>query len=397
MNVGYYFHAPAAFDDEGNAKIEAFFAAFIHAIAREAGQVTFYAHSGPPDETQTGQVGPASSVLCVNLGPRPPRPVMYLYPRTALRTFDPRAQELDAMLVRGPTALLPAIARRSQRAGIPMVGLLVADNRNWRPTVSFPWWRNRLILLFVWFLERSQARIGRKSLMLAISESIVRNYKRTAIVQTTSLRRADLTGPEGRHRHWPSAGDPIRLLFTGRLAQEKGLFELVAAAALLVEWGYDIEVELVGGEFGDNTLRHVLERAARSGMTDRIVVTGYLEAGPSLLAAYQRSDIYVLPTFGEGAVPHTVKEAFATGLPVITSDIREIREFITNGEHAILVPRGDVPALAKGIATMIEDDSLRRRLSAAAFAWVQGSTIEASAKAITAHIREEVTRLSGRD
>lgn len=394
MNLGYYFHANAAFSEDGDtARVEAFFAAFVRMLAANAGEGTFYAHAGAPDETHTGALRPSDRVTCINLGHRPPRPLMYLWPRRPLRAFDPKAQRVDAVLVRGPTALLPAIDRRCRRAGIPMVGLLVADNRNWRPTVAMPAWRNRLIQIWHWVLACSQARVARHALMLAVSKSIVRDraYRRTAIVQTTSLTDADLTGPDNRERSFPVSG-PVRLFYAGRVVEEKGLFDLIEALALLVSQGRGIELELVGGQFGDATLTHLLARAEELRVKDRITVTGYIEAGPQLLDAYRRSDIFVLPTHGEGGVNHALKEAFATGTPVVTTSIREITEFLQNREHAVLVPRRDPQALAAGIAEVIDDAKLRAHIAQRGFAWVQEFTMEACAQTIVDHIRMEIAR-----
>lgn len=399
MNVGYYFHPEAVFDDDGIAKTEAHWGYFVRALAGEVGQVTFYAHPGASGATETLPLRPEDNIRCVDIGPRRQRPVMYLWPRPNMRAFRPKADGLDAMVVRAPTSLLPAFARRCRRAGIPVIPLLVDDTSNWRDTAIFPGWRNRLIRLWLWWQQRAQDRVARKTLTLAISKSIVRgsSYKRTAIVPTTSLSRADLTGPEGRTRGWPAAGQRIRLLYTGRLAEEKGLLELGDALAQLVADGHNVEVELVGGVYGgDTTVDKMLERAEAAGLRDRIIVSGFLEAGPALLAAYARADIYVLPTYGEGSVTRTIKEAFATGVPVVSTTIRENTEFLTDGKQAVLVAMRSPDELAKGIARVIGDSTLRARMTAAGFEWVQGYTNERSGELVAGHVRDEIARLAKR-
>lgn len=394
MNIGYYFHPRAVFEDGGIAKTEAHWGYFIRALAAEAGQVTFYAHRGEFSGTETCALGPEHNIRTVDIGPRRRRPIMYLFPGPNMRKFKPKADGLDAMLVRAPTSLLPAFARRARRAGIPVIALLVDDTSNWLPTAHFPWWRNRLIQLWLWWQQKAQDRVARGSLMLAISKSIVRGaaYKRTAIVPTTSLSRADLIGPEGHTRAWPKDGERIRLLFTGRLYEEKGLLELEEALTTLVARGHNIEVDLVGADYGDTTIDRVLENAERDGVRDRINVRGFLEAGPELWAAYDNADLYVLPTYGEGSVPRTIKEAFARGLPVVSTTIREITEFVRDGEAAVLVPMRDAAALADGIERAIKDPSLRARIAAAGFEWVQDYTNERSGELVYGHVRDEVER-----
>jgi len=395
MNIGYYFHTYAVFGADGTAKTEAHWALFIRAVAAEAGSVTYYAHSGPGQGIENMELGPEWNVRCVDLGPRRRRPLMFLFPWIPLRNFKPKADKLDAMIVRGPNALLAPIAKRSRRAGVPMVGLLVDElTSNWKGRAGMPAWRVKAVRVWLWVQSRAITRVGRRSLMLAISKSIVRdpNFKRTAIVRTTSLSRADLTGPAGRTRKWPAPGEPIRLLFTGRVQKEKGLFELLDAVAALVGEGRNVELELAGPTYGDPTIDLLRARADELGIGGRVTYLGFLEAGPELLGAYLNADIFVSPTWGEGSVSRTIKEAFATGLPVVTTTVREIAEFLSDGAEAVLVPRQDAPALTAGIARMIDDPALRERTTQAGFEWVQDFTNEASAAVIVGHVRDEIAR-----
>ena len=394
LNVGYYFHPQAVFGPNGTAKTEAHWGLFIRALAAELGQVTYYAHCGEGNGIENFELGPADHIRCVNLGPRHRRPLMFLFPWLCLRNFKPKADGLDAMIVRGPTALLPAISRKARRQGVVFLALLVDDTSNWKGKTGYPKWREKAIRLWLKIQAGAIARVGRKSLTMAISQSIVRDprFRRTALVKTTSLSRADLTGPEGRTRAWPKQGAPIRLLYTGRIALEKGLLELCDAMETLVADGYNVVLELVGPLYDDPTLHLLQDRAAKAGLTDRMTFSGFLEAGPELLAAYQRSDVFVLATWGEGSVTRTIKEAFATGLPVVTTTVREIAEFLTDGEHAVLVPDHDAPALAKGIARMIDDPELRATVVKNGFEFVQEFTNERSAEIVAGHVRDEIRR-----
>lgn len=397
MNVGYYFHPRAVFSDDGTtAKTEAHWAMFIRGLAADLGQVTFYAHPGQPtaDGIETTELGPEWNIQVVNIGPRRRRPLMYLFPGPNLRHFKPKEQRLDAMIVRGPTSLLPAFARRSRRNGIPALGLLVDDTSNWQGRTGEPRWRVTLVKMWLFWQRKAIARVGRKSLMMSISKSIVRDrwFKRTVPMRTSSFSKADLTGPAGRTRPFPIPPDRVRLLFAGRIALEKGVFELCDAMELLVNEGYDVECEFVGALYpNDRTVARLKEQIART-LDGRVTFRGFLEAGPELLGAYHEADVYVLPTWGEGAVTRTIREAFATGLPVVTTTIREITEFLTDGVEAVLVPKQDPRALADGIKRVIDDPALRDSMTKAGFEWVQDYTNEASVALVAGYVRDEVAR-----
>ncbi|HUR77931.1 MAG TPA: glycosyltransferase family 4 protein [Acidimicrobiales bacterium] len=394
MNLGYYFHPICVFDEAGVASTEAHWGYFVRALAHEVGQVTFYAHGGAGTGTETLRLRPEDDVRCVDLGPRRQYPKMHFLPGPNLARFEPKADALDAMLVRAPTPLLPGMARRCARDGVPMVVLLVDDTTNWRPTEAFPWWRNLAVMAWQWTARRSQDHVARSHLMLAIAPSIVRrrSYKRSAVVPTTSLRRAELSGPAGHTRAFPSAGSRIRLLFTGRLFEEKGLLEFIEAVKLLVDRGLDVELELVGASYGDPTIETIRRKALEHGIADRVIESGFLEAGPELLAAYDRADIFVSPTWGEGSVTRTIKEAFARGVPVVSTTIRENTQFLEDGVHAVLVSVRDADALAGGIERVAKNPALRARITAAGFEWVQDYTNEHSAELVAGHIRSEMQR-----
>jgi glycosyltransferase involved in cell wall biosynthesis len=65
-------------------------------------------------------------------------------------------------------------------------------------------------------------------------------------------------------------------------------------------------------------------------------------------------------------LPHTVLEALAAGTPVIATAVGGVPEVVLDGENGLLVPAGDVDAIASAIERIVRDDELRASLAARA-------------------------------
>ena len=155
-------------------------------------------------------------------------------------------------------------------------------------------------------------------------------------------------------------GAPL-LLHVGRLAPVKGQRELIEALARLdradavaVLAGEDLEA---GGAY-----RRQLEALAdRLGVGARVVFTGYREDVPALLAG---ADVFVLPSHDEG-LPLTVLEAMAAGKPVVATAVGGTSEAVVEAVTGVLVPVGDVDALAGALDALLADPKLARALGVA--------------------------------
>lgn len=109
------------------------------------------------------------------------------------------------------------------------------------------------------------------------------------------------------------------------------------------------------------------EDAERAGLADRLRFAGLTHDVPSYL---QAADVFVLPSRREG-LPVALLEAMACGLPSVASRLPGSTEaIIESGVNGVLVPSGDVGALADAIARVLSDAGERRRLGAAARATI---------------------------
>jgi glycosyltransferase involved in cell wall biosynthesis len=141
---------------------------------------------------------------------------------------------------------------------------------------------------------------------------------------------------------------PLRLLFVGRLAVEKGIPILLRACEQLTD--VDFNLTIAGGGPRETELRAL---AAGPALAGRVALTGSVPRG-SLGAVYRGADLLIAPSLSE-AFPVVALEALASGLPVIASDVSGHRESIVDGVNGLLVPVGDPAALAGAIRGLAVD------------------------------------------
>jgi phosphatidylinositol alpha-mannosyltransferase len=151
----------------------------------------------------------------------------------------------------------------------------------------------------------------------------------------------------------PSANPAI--FFLGRHEERKGLDVLLAAFARL---GADVRC-WVAGE-GPDTGR--LQAAYRD--DKRIEWLGRIDDAEKL-ARLRGATVFCAPSLHGESFGVVLLEAMAAGTPVVASALDGYRNVATNDVDAVLVPPGDVEALADALASLLGDPARRERLAAA--------------------------------
>jgi glycosyltransferase involved in cell wall biosynthesis len=114
---------------------------------------------------------------------------------------------------------------------------------------------------------------------------------------------------------------------------------------------------------GDGTEREDLRRRAGAlGIADRVDFVGWQDDARPAIESF---DVFALGSRDE-AFPLTIVEAMLGGTPVVATDVGSVAEAVVQEETGLLVPPGDVPALAGAIRRLLDDDALRGRLASAA-------------------------------
>lgn len=154
-------------------------------------------------------------------------------------------------------------------------------------------------------------------------------------------------------------GKVLRLLTVATVTPRKGHLVLIEALAQLRR--RDWRLDVIGSLARDPIYAAAVQQAiATHGLDKQIALCG--EMAPSTLsAAYDAADLFVLPSFHEG-YGMVFAEALAHGLPIIATHAGAIPETVPESA-AILVPPGNVDALAAALTTLLDDRTKLARLA----------------------------------
>jgi glycosyltransferase involved in cell wall biosynthesis len=168
----------------------------------------------------------------------------------------------------------------------------------------------------------------------------------------------DAAARESVRRELGLEPDEVAVLCVARLFRVKGVDQLLDA------W-HVVEGRASRGRLlvaGDGPERAALEgQVERLGLR-RVRFLGHRQDVEDVLRA---SDFLVVSSRSETG-PLSAVEAMATALPVVAFRVGGVAEHVQDGEHGLLVPAGDVAALAERILRLVEDEPLRLRLGSAA-------------------------------
>jgi len=183
------------------------------------------------------------------------------------------------------------------------------------------------------------------------------------------------------------------VLFVGNLEPRKQVDVLLRACAQARVQVQTLRLLVVGsGESAgaeDQTAR-LVRLSQELGLGETVQFTGRLGDSP-LLDAYAAADVFALPSSSE-AQGIVALEAMACGLPVVATAVGGLLATIEDGQTGVLVPSGDVDALATSLVQMLTDPNRRARIGAAARQQVEARFAWSLAIADTIDVYREVAR-----
>lgn len=171
--------------------------------------------------------------------------------------------------------------------------------------------------------------------------------------------RPSLSVPEAwrsNHSKAPSEYDNSMILYVGKLAKHKGVYDLIDAVALIKNTNFKLIF------IGDGEERNKLKSYARlRKVSNRVMIEGPLSR-KELASYYRNASIVVLPSRGPESFGFVGLEAMYFGKPVVAYDVGAIREWLDNGHAGYVVRPGDVIELSHRIVDLLRDRHLQKEM-----------------------------------
>lgn len=163
----------------------------------------------------------------------------------------------------------------------------------------------------------------------------------------------------------PDNDRPI-ILAVARLVEKKGYPYLLRACKILADQGRDFQCLIVGDGPQEPLLRQIIQE---NDLADYVELVGVVFQ-EHLKEYLDKADVFALPCIiasdqDRDGIPNTLMESMAMEIPTISTTVVGIPELIQDMKTGMLVPPHDETALAKAIATLLDDRELRRALGRA--------------------------------
>lgn len=215
------------------------------------------------------------------------------------------------------------------------------------------------------YLEK-QSKIGRKFISWAISLS-----DKLIAVSKDSANKLQKLAPKNKieiihnaidtkpfafsPKRFEDRGENVQILFVGAMGKLKGETDLADAVKILAEKHTNFRVSFLG--FGSENLENYCKKLEIEKFIEFVGAVSSSER----FAFFEKADIFVLPTYAE-AMPMSVIEAMAAGLPIVSTTVGGIPELVGEAEEGFLVEPANVEKIAEKLSILIESKELRVKM-----------------------------------
>lgn len=148
-----------------------------------------------------------------------------------------------------------------------------------------------------------------------------------------------------------------QILFAGTLNQRKGYADMIKAFAKIAQQHRDWQLVFAG----NGEVEQGKALASSLGIERQTIFLGWVN-GEAKDKAFKEASVFCLPSYAEG-FPMAVLDAWAYGLPVVTTPVGGMPDIAEDGKNVLLFTPGDIDGMAQCFERMISDEQLRSNIA----------------------------------
>ena len=165
---------------------------------------------------------------------------------------------------------------------------------------------------------------------------------------------ASLCRESRQSREPANARTPLRLIYIGRLAYNKGIFDALVGLQLARSRGVNAQLLIAGSGPDEAALRQSVEQL------DLTEAVFFVEPvfGQEKIKLLGAADVFLFPTFHAEGLPYALLECMAAGIPAITTRVGAIPDVVVEDLHGVFVLPRDAQAISQAITRLAENPAL---------------------------------------
>jgi len=376
LKLGFHYHIPAQLKDD-KIYMPGYLGLFIDSISKHIDEVICFQHSPRLDELNFMDYEiNSSNVRLVQLEEHTSIPRRYLSAYSYYKTFKNKSIDCDVILVRASTPLLPIIYAVSKK---PILLYLVSNATKGVENLEQPFWRKFFIRIWANWYQKRENNIAKKTLTM-VNSQLLFDELNSSVNNLKLIKSTTLSDRNFYYREDTCNSKKIKLLFSGRLSETKGIMDILESIAILKKEGVAVHLTLVGMvNKSSQILNKMKSFAEKEKISDSYCYEGYKSAGECLLDFYRKSDIFIcVPQASSEGFPRTIWEALASSLPVIASRVSSIPNYIN--DCSVLVEPKKPKEIANAIKQIISEKENRKKMISIGFSKARENTLEKRSK-----------------
>ena len=161
------------------------------------------------------------------------------------------------------------------------------------------------------------------------------------------------------------------ILFVGRLAHRKGLYDLIKCFQIVAKANSSMYLYIVGKGPLENNIKSYIQDL---GLSNKVIFIGHIHRSniDELVEIYCQAKVFVQSSTYEG-LPTVLLEAMSCGCPVVATNISGNNEVVKSNYNGILVQPGNPSEMANAVITLIKNESLSSNLGVNARKTIESS------------------------